>query len=676
MGCTGSKEHPDSSQQPTVVLKTQNSGSNLLTIQKESYQSSDVVQSKQTQQQTQHDANCSHVQDKPQFISKAIVKSAPESTATSVESIQVDVVDQETKRRNRIDNIRAELLSTEQSYVKNLTTAMEVIMLPIIDKKIMDPETAADQFNDFIAIAKFNKIMLDEFEALPLELVATMRKYVAGLKMYASYLQHFERRMHVRAKLVNNNALHTFFEQAREQHHGNLESFLVEPVQRIPRYKMLLTELQSRMKPGDIEYDIIDAAVAEVSNMAMHNNDAISEMEQRLETNASMMKVVNLTRINVFDDPTRHLLMWSFNLKCSSAGSTLKPLQIWLFNDKIIYGRNVTKKKIFSCTRYLEIPLMECNVVSTADDEEDESNTTLSSFIIESERESFLVIAKSVQERNEWLDAIMKAIDARRGVSRRLKSGSFLLMAPVWKLDDASNICDLCSRQFGVLNRRHHCRLCGALVCDPCSDKRVSLQHEGISHTWSTVELNALSAAELDRMAKHDIEKVRHGSVSGPVEKKKERVCTLCYNNLSCQYVQHQGQKGLKLEISLVSATDLLNMDVLSLSDPYVIFSCTNHSLRSRTIDDNLNPVWGTPKDVFCFAYQPSGDKDIKREICVDVYDEDPTYDDFLGNTVIDLNQYPDLEKGNIEKVDLPLEPKGSGSIQLDMRVIPVQSSS
>ena len=71
------------------------------------------------------------------------------------------------------------------------------------------------------------------------------------------------------------------------------------------------------MLPGDDEYEIISAAVDEVSSMAMYNNDSIHEMEQRLERNANMMKVVNLTRINVFDDPTRQLLLWTFNLKCS-----------------------------------------------------------------------------------------------------------------------------------------------------------------------------------------------------------------------------------------------------------------------------------------------------------------------------------------------------------------------
>jgi hypothetical protein len=99
---------------------------------------------------------------------------------------------------------------------------------------------------------------------------------------------------------------------------------------------------------------------------------------------------------------------------------------------------------------------MACNVVSNPDDDDDEN--TSKSFIFESEMESFLVIANTVDEKNDCVSAIVEAIDTRRGVSRRSRTGSFVLMAPVWKLDDASNICDLCSKQFGVRFRRHHCR--------------------------------------------------------------------------------------------------------------------------------------------------------------------------------------------------------------------------
>ncbi|KAJ2812384.1 carboxypeptidase Y-deficient [Coemansia furcata] len=40
-----------------------------------------------------------------------------------------------------------------------------------------------------------------------------------------------------------------------------------------------------------------------------------------------------------------------------------------------------------------------------------------------------------------------------------------------WEADDARDACPLCARRFGRLAvRRHHCRLCGRLVCGSCTD--------------------------------------------------------------------------------------------------------------------------------------------------------------------------------------------------------------
>ncbi|MCP4050959.1 MAG: hypothetical protein GY730_09675 [bacterium] len=40
---------------------------------------------------------------------------------------------------------------------------------------------------------------------------------------------------------------------------------------------------------------------------------------------------------------------------------------------------------------------------------------------------------------------------------------------PVWIPDSASNKCELCGIRFTIVNRRHHCRKCGALICSDCS---------------------------------------------------------------------------------------------------------------------------------------------------------------------------------------------------------------
>jgi hypothetical protein len=40
---------------------------------------------------------------------------------------------------------------------------------------------------------------------------------------------------------------------------------------------------------------------------------------------------------------------------------------------------------------------------------------------------------------------------------------------PTWETDDDSKNCRLCQQEFGVINRRHHCRTCGRLICGNCS---------------------------------------------------------------------------------------------------------------------------------------------------------------------------------------------------------------
>ncbi|KAI8366679.1 FYVE zinc finger-domain-containing protein [Radiomyces spectabilis] len=44
-----------------------------------------------------------------------------------------------------------------------------------------------------------------------------------------------------------------------------------------------------------------------------------------------------------------------------------------------------------------------------------------------------------------------------------------------WEADLEAKECRRCSRRFGLLVRRHHCRRCGLIVCDKCSSSRAYL---------------------------------------------------------------------------------------------------------------------------------------------------------------------------------------------------------
>ena len=73
---------------------------------------------------------------------------------------------------------------------------------------------------------------------------------------------------------------------------------------------------------------------------------------------------------------------------------------------------------------------------------------------------------------------------------------------PVWRKDDDHDRCLICEAEFGMLTRRHHCRACGWVVCDDCSDNRKKLR---------TI------------MKETGPYRVRADAVSGPY-----RVCDLC----------------------------------------------------------------------------------------------------------------------------------------------------
>ena len=44
-----------------------------------------------------------------------------------------------------------------------------------------------------------------------------------------------------------------------------------------------------------------------------------------------------------------------------------------------------------------------------------------------------------------------------------------------WKLDSLATVCAICGVAFSMFKRKHHCRKCGEVVCNPCSSQRVKV---------------------------------------------------------------------------------------------------------------------------------------------------------------------------------------------------------
>lgn len=90
---------------------------------------------------------------------------------------------------------------------------------------------------------------------------------------------------------------------------------------------------------------------------------------------------------------------------------------------------------------------------------------------------TFKVKTKSATEKQEWITAINNYIQKSSAATGEGPSVGVADIAPLWKPDGHSPDCELCRAVFTLLFRRHHCRHCGRVVCDPCSVKRFHLPH-------------------------------------------------------------------------------------------------------------------------------------------------------------------------------------------------------
>jgi ankyrin repeat protein len=149
---------------------------------------------------------------------------------------------------------------------------------------------------------------------------------------------------------------------------------------------------------------------------------------------------------------------------------------------------------------------------------------------IEHLRPSFRAAISEAHEKWEDIKAPANFVEF---ITVREQSGEELRLHKVhWNKDKSSTSCQLCDDNFKLTNRRHHCRACGALVCDTCSVKRLAL-------TITTVGNEVQSGGSGKHTPSGGVSKGKESKKSGkdanddgPGANGEERVCDGCFNRL------------------------------------------------------------------------------------------------------------------------------------------------
>lgn len=138
----------------------------------------------------------------------------------------------------------------------------------------------------------------------------------------------------------------------------------------------------------------------------------------------------------------------------------------FLFNDVMVYGSILLKGRLYKKQKI--IPLENIKL----EDMEDTASRK-NQWLIRTPRKSFFVAAPTAEEKQLWMSNIenYKATLLQQGLAGTDE------YAVSWMPDSASDKCLICQTKFTQTNRRHHCRMCGILVCHKCCKDKAIIGH-------------------------------------------------------------------------------------------------------------------------------------------------------------------------------------------------------
>ncbi|XP_046840202.1 FYVE, RhoGEF and PH domain-containing protein 4-like isoform X2 [Xenia sp. Carnegie-2017] len=466
-------------------------------------------------------------------------------------------------REKKLFNIAKEILTTEITYVKTLKLLDEGFHAKLEREGLIPKEALLDVFSNISAINQFHsKFLLPKLEERMANWITSPKLgdifiFLAPfLKMYAEYVKNFDQAMTSLSKWKTKSpkfsgVIQDLQKSEKDCNNLSLEHHMLAPVQRVPRYKLLLTDYVSKLPNDSPDLEESKKSLEIISAAANHANESMKKTERFTK----MLEIQEKFSESIIT-PSREFIMEGELIKISARNAQVMTRILVLFNDSLYYCTKVPatgKYKLRTC--------IELIVTYIDEPDEDIENRDLV-FRVRSKNKIIDFQATSVEQKEKWIMAIKESIE--QAIARNSTFGRKISMnetdvgkiAPIWVRDDAVTMCMKCTVAFTKLRRRHHCRACGKILCGSCSSYKARLEYD---------------------------------------DNKINRVCETCYNLLT-KHQDKSGDGNVKRKEKLIAE--------LVLSD-YLLYRNDNGKISKR---------WCVLKEDFTL-YVYKAKKDVKAQI-------------------------------------------------------------
>uniref|UniRef100_A0A8C3GDY2 Phosphatidylinositol-3,4,5-trisphosphate dependent Rac exchange factor 2 n=1 Tax=Cairina moschata TaxID=8855 RepID=A0A8C3GDY2_CAIMO len=353
-----------------------------------------------------------------------------------------------------------ELLKTERDYVGTLEFLVSAFLHRMIqcatakvDKNVTEETVKVSllimlfsNIEDILAVHKnFLSLVEECLQPEPSaqhEVGTCFLHYKEKFRIYDEYCSNHEKAQKVLLDLNKIRTVRTFLLNCmllggRKNTDVPLEGYLVTPIQRICKYPLLLKELLKRTPRKHSDYAALMEALQAMKAVCSNINEAKRQMEKLEFLEEWQSHVEGWEGSNITDTCTE-MLRSGLLLKIS-AGNIQERI-FFLFDNLLVYCKKKRLKNSKASTdghRYLfrgriNTEVMEVeNVDDGTADYHSSGHTVINGWKIHNTAKNkwFVCMAKTPEEKQEWLEAILKERERRKGLKLGMEQDTWVMIS-------------------------------------------------------------------------------------------------------------------------------------------------------------------------------------------------------------------------------------------------------
>ncbi|XP_026863318.2 FYVE, RhoGEF and PH domain-containing protein 4 isoform X1 [Electrophorus electricus] len=431
-------------------------------------------------------------EDKP-----ALLQGCPGSEGTLLCEPEPALNLKDETSEQKLYQVANELLVTERAYVTRLYLLDQVFCAKLMMeamKGVFPVEAVKGIFCNVACLYAFHsEFLLPDLEARMKEwdtrpwIGDILEQHTPFLRMYGEYVKNFDNAMDLLKQWSQRSAQFSTIIQGiqRQKICGNLtlQHHMLEPVQRVPRYELLLKDYLKRLPADAPDRSQAEKSLQIISMAAIHSNSSIDKM-------ANLKKLLEIYEMFGGEEDivnaSSELIKEGQILKLAARNTSASERYLFLFNNVLLVC--VTKFSLVGQQRFTvrnRMGIEGIKVVETVND------TYPHTFQVSGKERTLELQASSEEDKQDWVKAFQQTIDvyqkknetfrsASKEVEEEVSTEELGRRAPRWIRDNEVTMCMKCKEPFNALTRRrHHCRACGYVVCWKCSDYRTTLEYDG-----------------------------------------------------------------------------------------------------------------------------------------------------------------------------------------------------